>query len=205
MKAIIILPLALLVPACAIEAAPDDLDEPQRQALATSDLPDSCTPQACGPAPQFELECDDEVIAGVGECLALGDGQCGWELNTCPADDLTAATADPVPAVWPQPLPLPGGGCSPLNCGLQPEIIKLCPSGGFVGATVCSETSPGQCGWTFPPCPGPVPGTGPCGPFECGWFPPLVIDCNGTISHSAVCVRQQDGLCEWEAPDCGYE
>ncbi|MCH9680022.1 MAG: hypothetical protein K0V04_01210 [Deltaproteobacteria bacterium] len=200
MKPSIVLLSFLFASACAIESEPDDLPDTERQVLASTDHADACTPQACGPAPQFSLECDDGIMAGVGECIAVADGECGWKLNTCPADDLAAAEPEPTPIL--EPLPIPGGGCNPLQCGLKPDVIKLCPTGGFVGADVCSETSPGQCGWTFPPCPDPKPGSGPCGPFECGWFPPLVIDCNGLISHSAECVRQPDGLCQWQAPDC---
>lgn len=199
--------LALLAPACGLEAegGPDELrdhaiDEPIAETLAddfTEPLDDECTPQACGPAPQLQLSCDDGSTAGVGRCLAMGDGQCGWEMPSCSVDELVAAEPEPASSA-----PIPGLGCTRLQCGLPPDAIKLCPTGGFVGPTVCTEVQPGACGWTFPPCPDPTPGVGPCGPFECGFFPPLVIDCDGLISHSAECVRQPDGICQWQAPEC---
>lgn len=188
---------------------------------------EACEPDSCGPKPLFLELCNDGSTAGVGDCIELESGECGWEVTECPEPEpgqgpCSAAECGPSPLVlgcddvithasdcergddgfcsW--QVDDCDAECTPADCGPQPEIAKLCDDGSVVGAELCMEVEDGNCGWTFPECPSPVPGEGPCAPGECGGFAPLVVDCDGNVSHNADCVRQDDGLCEWAAPIC---
>jgi hypothetical protein len=144
---------------------------------------EACDPAACGPAPLFLQLCEDGSTAGVGDCVVMEDGQCGWEMTECPEPEPGEG-----PCGWqecgPVPLTICNGvishdascvrddagfcgwvldeceepvECMPADCGPQPEIGKLCPDGSVLGADLCIEVEPGNCGWTFPECPDPDP------------------------------------------------
>lgn len=189
---------------------------------------ETCEPIECGPKPLFLELCSDGSTAGVGDCVSDEAGECGWEITECPEPEPGEGPCTDLEC-GPSPLVLDCDGnishaadcerddegfcgwvidecedetCAPEDCGPKPEIAKLCDDGTAVGADLCMEVEEGNCGWTFPECPAPEPGEGPCGIGECGGFPPLVVDCDGNVSHNADCLRDDDGFCNWAAPAC---
>jgi hypothetical protein len=87
---------------------------------------DPCTPQECGPEPEYVTKlCWDGKTAGP-VCERV-DGVCGWHITTCPPE------------------------CSTAACGPRPSGASIACSDGTAAGPVC-DSSAGHCGWHIITC-----------------------------------------------------
>ncbi len=96
-----------------------------------------------GPAQQDALVCPDGSSKG-RECLARGDGTCGYDFPAC---------APPVPGSdGGANVGTPGTKCTTCT-GPAPQDARVCPDGSSQGRE-CLFRNGGTCGYDFPACGG---------------------------------------------------
>ncbi|MEZ4359468.1 MAG: hypothetical protein R3B48_04755 [Kofleriaceae bacterium] len=141
---------ALLLGACVVAAKPPPPPPPSGGGPSPAPPPAAaeCAPADCGPAMAMPNgKCDDGTMFGpTGRCLRHADGQCRWEVLSCPA-----APPPPPPAA----AACIRTGCSGSIC-TEPgnDVMTTCqmlPQYECYATAKCERQANGACGFTSTP------------------------------------------------------
>jgi hypothetical protein len=182
---------------------------------------DKCTSCTGGAAKDAKL-CGDGTTLG-RECLANGDGTCGYDFPACPGScedacgptatiakqcaDGTAVgykcTRNYATNTCAATIKCPEEACTDSECPKNPYGVpnRVCDDGKTVGGPACKRDKTGVCGWTLVACPAAC-ATGECGPAIGA---PLKL-CPDGVHYEGIgdkCLRDAvTNVCAWEKLTC---